>query len=894
MPNVQYEYSRDLPDEAAHRAGAAGLQFKDGEPILYAYECVLLERDAGEKYIYTAVSLKTGGKEVLSRRATPLTTSEAERMVERIRLSNVAVASRLQADRPEKDQIGRVKAREILEAVFRRILPGNGYAVREEQIALAHHILDTLERQGVTLAEAETGTGKTEGYLIPAVIAKRGRLNDKRNTALYPATGTPGGMQYADMTRMPIVVATSSIALQRAILTEYIPRLSQILLDGGVIKEPLTAVLRKGKEHYVCERNLRAHLPFESNPAVKRVLERLLLPSAAIDLTETEVTPHVKRKISVSGRCSDACRYKASCQYLKFREEAGSTAIDIQVCNHNYLLADTRLRANRQSPLIPNYQALIIDEAHLFVDAARTMYGTELSGEAAPELLNNVGRLDFKRVGFRDLACRAAKKLSDESARLFRGLTAATGDDDDTKSVAITPEMARHIRNIREISDRLLFILRGEAFYRKATELLAWVSKKYNISTADIRLRTLLTETGGENSDRESRRELMHTQMVWLHQAICALPEIRRKAELEREQRTSRKFSFNTERQLSINQKNNLRETMWKRARLLLPVESASGIGSDWAIKLIWQTQAIRDQAAALAGHAELICWLEQDDDAPKLCAIPNNLGDRLFSDQWSKGIPTVFTSGTLSAAGDFTRTKQTLGLEKLGNKLTETTRKSPFNYAENALLYIDEETPFPNGKSQTYLTAITDKIERLITASHGHAAVLFTSYDAMGRVHAELSKRNLPYPLFRLDKGGIREIERFKESGNGILFASGALWEGIDIPGDALSMLIIVKLPFQMPDAIGEFEQTQYPDFRAYLNSVLVPEMLIKLKQGFGRLIRTECDTGCVAILDCRANPHGSYRERVLNALPDCRVTSNIAEVESFFKAKKSESYYL
>lgn len=888
MTNVEYEYSRNLPEEAA------GLQFTDGEPILYAYECVLLEREADERYIYTAVGLETGGKEVLSRRAAPLTTSGVEKMVERMRLSKIAGASWLQADRPEKNRIGKAKAREILNAVFRRILPQNGYNLREEQIALAGHILDTIERRGVTLAEAETGTGKTEGYLIPAIIAKRGRLNDERNNNLYP------GMQYADRTRMPIVIATSSIALQRAILTEYIPRLSQILLDGGVITEPLTAVLRKGKEHYLCERNLRTHLLFESSPATRRVLEGLLLSNSDIDLAETEITTHVKRKISVStgarlaGRCSDVCQYKETCRYLAFRKDAQSTKIDIQVCNHNYLLADTLLRANAQSPLIPNYQTLVIDEAHKFVDAARTMYGTRLSNEAAPEVFNNVGRLSFKREGFQNLARKTAKKLSDESARLFKGLNAAKDDTgDEKKSVEIDQDAAHHLRNIRDISDRLLFILRCEAFFCKATELLAWVRKKHGVNTSEINLKTLLAEIGDENNDRETQRDLMHTQVVRLHQAICALPEIRRKAELEREQRTVRKYSLNTERQLSINQKNSLYETIWKKARRLLPVESASGNESDWIIKLIWQIQSLRDQAAALAKHAQLICWLEQEDDADKLCAIPNNLGDRLFNDQWGKGVPTIFTSGTLSAAGDFTRTKQSLGLELLGNKLTEATHLSPFDYRENAMLYIPENMPFPNGKSQSYLAAITDEIEKLVIASHGHAAVLFTSYDAMGRVYAELAKRNLPFPLFRLDKGGVKEIEKFKESGNGILFASGSLWEGIDIPGDALSMLIIVKLPFPMPDAIGEYEQTRYPDFRAYLNCVLVPEMLIKLKQGFGRLIRTERDSGCVAILDCRVSLRGNYRKRALNALPDCRVTDRICELADFYRAKKSTEYF-
>jgi hypothetical protein len=210
MYAFEYEYSRTLPPEAA------GLTFTDGTPILYAYECVLRERDSGERVVYTAAHLKTGGKEIIARRLHPLSTSAVGKMAERIRLSKVAGARWLQADRPVKNFIGGKKANEIMQTLYRFVLPKKGYALREEQINLSNGILQTIERQGVFVCEAQTGTGKTKGYLIPAVIAKRGRLNDRKNEKLYP------GMQYADITHMPIVIATSSIALQRALMTEYL------------------------------------------------------------------------------------------------------------------------------------------------------------------------------------------------------------------------------------------------------------------------------------------------------------------------------------------------------------------------------------------------------------------------------------------------------------------------------------------------------------------------------------------------------------------------------------------------------------------------------------------------------------------------------------------------
>ena len=191
------------------------------------------------------------------------------------------------------------------------------------------------------------------------------------------------------------------------------------------------------------------------------------------------------------------------------------------------------------------------------------------------------------------------------------------------------------------------------------------------------------------------------------------------------------------------------------------------------------------------------------------------------------------------------------------------------------------------------YIAAVADETEKLIRASHSHATVLFTSYKVMDMVWERLIRRGVPFPFFRLDKGGVKEIEKFKQSDGGVLFASGALWEGIDIPGDALSMLIIVKLPFQVPDPIGDYEQTLYANMFEYKSKLVVPEMLIKLKQGFGRLIRTEKDTGVVAILDSRANCYGAYRERVLTALPDCYVTADIKDIETFYKAVKTPDYF-
>ena len=778
--NIQREISRNVPSDIPIRVSDSTV------PLLTAYGCVLIERDTGKNYIYTAVNLKNGNREVINKRSSPLTTSGVEAMVEKIRLSDVAGAGRLEADRPFGEKVALEHCHEILTAVFQDALPHNGYKIRNEQISLADNMLDAISRRQIFLAEAEVGTGKTFAYLFAAAIAKRSRLNGYWNMSYY--TGSP----YVEAAHMPIVIATSSIALQRALMMDYIPEVSRILLEWGIINKPLTAVMRKGREHYICEQKLRNHLAHEQNSTTRGILESLLKPRAPIDLAEVDgLNAYTKRKISVPDRCSKSCPHREKCLYLRFREQAQSPDIDIQVCNHNYLLADILRRTDGQRPLIPNYQMVIIDEGHKFLQAARSMYGVELSVHSLLGINDLAQNLKFKNEIEQRIIRRSASTLIDQGCRLFRRLEELAKsedyDDERTRFTAIIDDDAvRNLRNIRDVSGRLIE---------------------------------------------------------------------------------------------------------------LITAEPLAGSGAGRKSQLIWELEQVRNQATILTQHSGNINWLEMEGQDCRLCAIPKNLDTRLYNDFWNKGVPIILTSGTLSAAGDFSHIKRSLGIEHVERKsryrIVETSKPSPFDYRKNALFYISENVPFPNQNDNDYILSVANEIEQLVYASHGHAAVLFTSYKAMDMVWEHLEDIGLPFPLFRLDKGGIREIERFKNSGNGILFAAGSMWEGIDIPGDALSMLIIVKLPFAVPDPISEYEQTLYRDIGEYKELVIKPGMMIKLKQGVGRPIRTESDTAAIAFLDSRMNALGWYREYVLAGLPDCRITDDIHIVEYFFRDVKSEEYY-
>lgn len=191
------------------------------------------------------------------------------------------------------------------------------------------------------------------------------------------------------------------------------------------------------------------------------------------------------------------------------------------------------------------------------------------------------------------------------------------------------------------------------------------------------------------------------------------------------------------------------------------------------------------------------------------------------------------------------------------------------------------------------YIRAVTSEIDRLLKATYGHSLVLFTSYRLMEIVFNTISKNNYNYSFFIMGRGRIDALKDFKISGNGVLFASDAAGEGVDIVGDTLSNLIIVKLPFAVPDPISKYEQSIVGGLNNYLKTINTPNMLIKLKQYVGRLIRSEKDTGIVAILDSRVNSEGKYRNIVLESLFDADVTNNITAVERFIMDKKDTSYF-
>ncbi|WP_156778796.1 ATP-dependent DNA helicase [Clostridium formicaceticum] len=294
----------------------------------------------------------------------------------------------------------------------------------------------------------------------------------------------------------------------------------------------------------------------------------------------------------------------------------------------------------------------------------------------------------------------------------------------------------------------------------------------------------------------------------------------------------------------------------------------------------------------------DIIYWLEEpfSKGQTTLASVPITLSKELGQDLWTNDISFLLTSGTIAVDGDFNYIKNELGMKQVRkDRIIEISKGTPFNFEENCLLYVAENMEYPDYDNPKYIANITDEVERLIRASNGHGLVLFTSYKPLRLVYQNLNERIMEIPLFQMTRGRSDAINAFRASGKGVLFATGSMWEGVNIPGDILSHLIIcyVKLPFPIPDPISEYEKTCYSSIDDYLNSVLIPQMLIKLKQGAGRLIRNETDTDIISILDSRAGANGRYHEVVLVALPKCSITSDIQEIKQFLRLMKDKTYF-
>lgn len=648
------------------------------------------------------------------------------------------------------------RAHQEVEKIFRVLLPEQGLAVREEQIRLCHEMLDTLLGERIALCDAGVGIGKTYAYLVACVLL--------RKYSMLTGRGNP-------LEQRPVVVSTSSIALQKAIVTEYIPFLSRVLLEQGMIQSPLRAVVRKGKEHFVCDNRLEQRIEAirhkQKNAAQK---EALLSLRKYYDMdTVKDLSGFDRMLVCVPKFCPRECPGRQMCRYQRYLEESKKQDVFLQICNHNYLLADAFHRREEYKPLLADYRALVVDEAHKLPEAARQMFGKNLCMDDIREIAYYLER-EHQNVEARTL-----------KAGMYSIFT-----------IIMESHISSH--GIKEN-----FQLTGEC------EFCLWEG----------------------------------IQMI---------------------------------------------ERM---------MEQLKGVVPKWVLNRLQEAKEVLE--CFLQKNSKYVLHLRMDKEKiPVLCAASREIPQLLREMLWDReqALSVILTSGTLKAGKGFARTLQMTGLEGRTD-VQSYVAESPFAYEENCLLYLPKTLRKCKRGSREEVEMVAGQIHSLICSTYGHTLVLFTSYTLMGSVY-QILRDGIPFPMVEVWRHSQEEILRFKTMENAVLFAAGSCWEGVDFPGDMVSSLIIVKLPFAVPDPISEAEKETYESLEDYIQAIIVPDMQKKLRQGFGRAIRTETDTCVVSILDFRAVKGGKYHEDVMCALPPCQMAEELREVQDFIRSRKGVEYYL
>lgn len=634
------------------------------------------------------------------------------------------------------------------------------YESRPAQLQMAAAVERALTEERVLLCEAGTGTGKTLAYLIPAILSGK-----------------------------KVVVSTATRALQEQIANRDLPLLERMGLD------PRAAVM-KGLSNYLCLRRFEEQRLASLDPAL-RLVEDWRRTTFTGDVSELSTLPEdhpVWRDVTSSSdtRLGAGCAHFDECFVTRMRREAD--AARLVIVNHHLFFADLALRGPHPGRVLPEYDAVIFDEAHQLEDIATDFFGVRVSSARIEVILRDLGRA-VALAGEGDAAIEAARRASDAFwARL--AVTADLGGGLDAR-VAVERD-----------------VFTGELATR-------W----HDLDSALEGALALAESARGRLSQQK-------THVAKDPRAIADALEV-----------VARRVS------------------------------------------------ALRDSLAiAIEGGPGRVTWLDAGAKSHTLSSAPVDVS-ALFRDLVFASVPSVvLTSATLATGaarpGDspFSYLRSRLGLSDGSIGVEEQVIDSPFDYPKNALFYTPRDLPEP--AAPEFVAAASTRIAELCALTDGGAFVLTTSLRSMRALHAALRGQLGDRALLlqgEAPKGAL--LERFRADGRAVLVATSSFWEGVDIPGHALRLVVLEKIPFFVPsDPIVKARSARLEEQGdSPFMQLFVPAAALALKQGFGRLIRTRDDYGVVALFDDRVHKK-SYGKRVLAALPPARRANELSAVKRFW----------
>ena len=632
------------------------------------------------------------------------------------------------------------------------------YEYRAGQVKMAEAVLRAFEEKKHLIVEAGTGTGKTLAYLVPAIAAAL--ASNKR-----------------------VIISTGTKNLQEQLMEKDIPFLQKVM------PKKFTAAYMKGRSNYGC---LYRIAKADNQPILEGMDELDHFNEVREWSRETETGDRAElvnlpENISFWSRINaksetclgQKCPDFEPCFITRMRQRADDA--DIIIVNHHLFFADLNVRGNQYGKVLPDYGAVIFDEAHLIEDIAADYFGFQVSSFQIDELVRDADTLPITDA----VATRDLTKLG-------------------AKIIGLADQFWVRFTQVRNQDGR--FPLVANAF-----------------------------------ADRNHKGELQATPLGEAYVALeDALERLETAGDLHAEKLTEA-------------------ENLLKRIR---------------------QTR-FDLEFVCTQSEKNYVYWLEKRGRGMFLRASPIDVSSLLQEKLFEKTETVVLTSATLSANGKFDFIKDRLGLEP--EKTVSLQAPSAFNYEKQAIVYIPKAMPDPRAPEYNQMAAA--EIVKILGVTHGHAFVLCTSNYAMNQLY-ELVSMRVNYPCLvqgSMSKAGL--LDRFRKTSNAVLFATSSFWQGVDVRGDQLSCVIIDKLPFAVPSDPVVAARTRFIDENGGKSffDYSVPQAVITLKQGIGRLIRSKTDKGVIALLDTRLRTK-SYGRDFLNSLPRMRITSELKDVAQIF----------
>lgn len=634
------------------------------------------------------------------------------------------------------------------------------YQVRPGQLEVSDAVERLLERDGSLLCEAGTGIGKTFAYLVPALRSGR-----------------------------KVVISTATKTLQDQIAHRDLPLVQKVL--GTEVR----VAVMKGLGNYLCRRRYREFQLSEEAIRPKYASSLRLLRewtrttdvgdfAELVTLSESDpVRGHVGS--SSDTRVGAACPYYDECYVTQMKREA--EAAQIVIVNHHLFFADLALRGPHPGRVLPDYDAVILDEAHQIEDTAALFFGIRVTSTQIQRILK-------------------------EASRLFARASQLGGPLDPEAS---SPTLA-------------------------AAD-----------AAAHAFLKALGALPGAQR--RVLPPEIWTGPLVALGHRLDSALDDAAAAARSRSVQVKDDLALQEGLEISARRFDTMRESLEK----------------------------LRERQKGS------VTWMEVEGGKIALSSTPVDLSDTLRRRLFDQVPAVALLSATLSTDGSdgskgFSFVRSRLGLDE-DTGVEELSVPSPFSYAKHCALYLPKDLPSPG--TPEFLDRSAERIAEMAELIDGGIFVLTTSLAAMRGLHQRL-RETLSARLLLLqgERPKPALLSAFRGNGAAVLVATSSFWEGVDVPGEALRLVVLEKIPFAVPtDPVFEARGRALEEAgKSAFAHLALPGAALSLKQGFGRLIRREDDRGVVALFDERVHTKG-YGKRLLNALPDAYRTSDLEDVKRF-----------